>query len=104
MNGENEKTETAQNASLSSKEADSKFTKKNIITASIILLIAIIGGIFVLRWYIFGLTHVYTEDAEVDGHIVSISTMVPGNIKAVYVHKNEIVKKGELIARINDST
>ena len=102
MNGENEKTETAQNADL--KEADSKFTKKNIITASIILLIAIIGGIFVLRWYIFGLTHVYTEDAEVDGHIVSISTMVPGNIKAVYVHKNEIVKKGELIARINDST
>ena len=102
MNGENEKTETAQNVSL--KEADSKFTKKNIITASIILLIAIIGGIFVLRWYIFGLTHVYTEDAEVDGHIVSISTIVPGNIKAVYVHKNEIVKKGELIARINDST
>jgi membrane fusion protein (multidrug efflux system) len=102
MNGENEKTETAQNADL--KEADSKFTKKNIITASIILLIAIIGGIFVLRWYIFGLTHVYTEDAEVDGHIISISTMVPGNIKAVYVHKNEIVKKGELIARINDST
>ena len=102
MNGENEKAETAQNDSL--KEADSKFTKKNIITASIILLIAIIGGIFVLRWYIFGLTHVYTEDAEVDGHIVSISTMVPGNIKAVYVHKNEIVKKGELIARINDST
>ncbi len=102
MNGENEKAETAQNDSL--KEADSKFTKKNIITASIILLIAIIGGIFVLRWYIFGLTHVYTEDAQVDGHIVSVSTMVPGNIKAVYVHKNEIVKKGELIARINDST
>ena len=102
MNGENEKIDAAQNVSL--KEADSKFTKKNIITASIILLIAIIGGIFVLRWYIFGLTHVYTEDAEVDGHIVSISTMVPGNIKAVYVHKNEIVKKGELIARINDST
>ncbi len=102
MNGENEKIETAQNAAL--KEADNKFTKKNIITASIILLIAIIGGIFVLRWYIFGLTHVYTEDAEVDGHIVSISTMVPGNIKVVYVHKNEIVKKGELIARINDST
>ena len=102
MNGENEKIDAAQNVSL--KEADSKFTKKNIITASIILLIAIIGGIFVLRWYIFGLTHVYTEDAQVDGHIVSVSTMVPGNIKAVYVHKNEIVKKGELIARINDST
>ena len=102
MNGENEKIDAAQNVSL--KEADSKFTKKNIITASIILLIAIIGGIFVLRWYIFGLTHVYTEDAQVDGHIVSVSTMVPGNIKAVYVHKNEIVKKGELIARIDDST
>ncbi len=97
MNGENE---ISQNGTPD----ENKFNKKNIITASIILLLAIIGGIFVLRWYLFGLTHVYTEDAEIDGHIVSISTMVPGNIKAIYVHKNEPVKKGRLIARINDST
>ncbi len=83
---------------------ESRFTRKNIILASIILLIALVGGIFVLRWYIFGLTHVYTEDAEVDGHIVSVSTQVSGNITAIYVHKNEPVKKGELIARIDDST
>ncbi len=102
MNGENEKTETkiGGNGGLNG----NKFTRKNIITASIILLLAIIGGIFVLRWYLFGLTHVYTEDAEVDGHIVSVSTMVPGNIKAIYVRKNESVKKGELIAKIDDST
>ena len=102
MNGENEKTETKidGNGGLNG----NKFTRKNIITASIILLLAIIGGIFVLRWYLFGLTHVYTEDAEVDGHIVSVSTMVPGNIKAIYVRKNESVKKGELIAKIDDST
>ncbi len=99
MNGEDEKTEIKRNGIN-----ESKFNRKNIITASIILLLAIIGGIFVLRWYLFGLTHVYTEDAEVDGHIVSVSTMVPGNIKIIYVHKNEPVKKGELIARIDDST
>ena len=103
MNGENEKTETKIGGNGNGLN-DSKFNKKNIITASVILLLAIIGGIFVLRWYLFGLTHVYTEDAEVDGHIVSVSTMVPGNIKAIYVHKNESVKKGELIAKINDST
>ena len=103
MNGENEKTETKTGGNGNGLN-DSKFTRKNIITASIILLLAIIGGIFVLRWYLFGLTHVYTEDAEVDGHIVSVSTMVPGNIKAIYVHKNESVKKDELIAKINDST
>ncbi len=96
MNGETEKN--VNNEKLS------KFNKKNIITASIIIFLAIIGGIFVLRWYLFGLTHVYTEDAEIDGHIVSVSTMVPGNIKAIYVHKNESVKKGSLIAKINDST
>ena len=96
MNGETEK-----NGNI---EKLSKFNKKNIITASIIIFFAIIGGIFVLRWYLFGLTHVYTEDAEIDGHIVSVSTMVPGNIKAIYVHKNELVKKGSLIAKINDST
>ncbi len=82
----------------------SKFTKKNIIVASIILTLAVIGGIFVLQWYIFGLTHVYTEDAEIDGHIVSVSAQVPGNIMSIYVHKNDHVKKGEIVARINDST
>ncbi|MCL4322015.1 MAG: HlyD family secretion protein [Deltaproteobacteria bacterium] len=102
MNGDNEKIGGSGNGGVS--EGNSKFTKKNIITASIILLLAIIGGIFVLRWYLFGLTHVYTEDAEVDGHIVSVSTQVPGNITAIYVYKNEHVKKGELIARISDST
>ncbi len=96
MNGEIEKNGNG--------EKESKFTKKNIIAASIITLLAIIGGIFVLRWYLFGLTHIYTEDAQIDGHIVSVSTMVPGNIRAIYVRKNQFVKKGELIARINDST
>jgi membrane fusion protein (multidrug efflux system) len=102
MNGDNEKI--GGNEEGGAFANNSKFTKKNIITASIILLLAIIGGIFVLRWYLFGLTHVYTEDAEIDGHIVSVSTQVPGNITAIYVYKNEHVKKGELIARISDST
>ncbi len=102
MNGDNEKTGGSKDSG--SFAGGTKFNKKNIITASIILLLAIIGGVFVLRWYIFGLTHVSTEDAEIDGHIVSVSTMVPGNITALYVRKNEYVKKGMLIARIDDST
>jgi membrane fusion protein (multidrug efflux system) len=89
---------------LKNSNGDNKFTRKNITGAAVIILIAIIGGIFILRWYIFGLTHVSTEDSEVDGHIVSVSTQVPGNITAIFVHKNEPVKKGELLARINDST
>ncbi|MHB8232117.1 MAG: HlyD family secretion protein [bacterium] len=106
MNGDNEKIGEKENNGLAAGDTavNNKFNKKNIITASIILLLAIIGGIFVLRWYLFGLTHVYTEDAEVDGHLISVSTMVPGNIKAIYVRKNESVKKGVLIAKINDST
>ena len=104
MNGDNEKIGGNEDGGAFANANNSKFTKKNIITASIILLLAIIGGIFVLRWYLFGLTHVYTEDAEIDGHIVSVSTQVPGNITAIYVYKNEHVKKGELIARISDST
>jgi membrane fusion protein (multidrug efflux system) len=85
-------------------DSASKFTKKNIIFASIIVLIAIIGGVFVLKWYLYSLNHVYTEDAEVDGHIYAVSSMVPGNIRSIYVHKNESVKKGELLAVINQST
>jgi len=85
-------------------DSASKFTKKNIIFASIIVLIAIIGGVFVLKWYLYSLNHVYTEDAQVDGHIYAVSSMVPGNVRSIYVNKNETVKKGELLAVINQST
>ncbi len=105
MSGDNNNTKNNIDAvNMESENNKSKFTKKNIILASIIVLIAIIGGIFILKWYLYSLNHVYTEDAEVDGHIYAISSMVPGNIQSIYVHKNEYLKKGELIAVINQSS
>ncbi|MHB1664187.1 MAG: HlyD family secretion protein [bacterium] len=102
MNEDNNNT-SGDSINIKSENNKSKFTKKNIIFASIIVLIAIIGGIFILKWYLYSLNHVYTEDAEVDGHIYAISSMVPGNIQSIYVHKNEYLKKGKLIAVINQS-
>ncbi|RZD17183.1 MAG: HlyD family secretion protein [Candidatus Acididesulfobacter guangdongensis] len=109
MNEDNGKNKNGGNADINKNagrmdDSASKFTKKNIIFASIIVLIAIIGGVFVLKWYLYSLNHVYTEDAQVDGHIYAVSSMVSGNIRSIYVHKNEPVKKGELLAVINQST
>jgi membrane fusion protein (multidrug efflux system) len=109
MNEDNNKNKFDGNANANKNtnmtdNSASKFTKKNIIFALIIVLIAIVGGLFVLKWYLYSLNHVYTEDAEVDGHIYAVSSMVSGNIRSIYVHKNESVKKGELLAVINQST
>ncbi len=43
-----------------------------------------------------------TDDAFVDGHIVSVSTQVEGRVMEVLVKDNQIVKAGDVLARIED--
>ncbi|MFZ0641030.1 MAG: HlyD family secretion protein [Candidatus Acidiferrales bacterium] len=42
-----------------------------------------------------------TDDAEVDGHIIPISSRVPGSVLAVLVHDNESVKKGQVLVQLD---
>src|SRR5256884_1442650 len=47
------------------------------------------------------LTHESTDDAFLDGHIVSIAPKVSGQVSAVYVTDNQLVKKGNLLVEID---
>lgn len=42
-----------------------------------------------------------TDDAEVDGHIIPISSRVPGSVLQVLVHDNEQVKKGQVLVELD---
>jgi membrane fusion protein (multidrug efflux system) len=44
---------------------------------------------------------VSTDDAEVDGHIVPISSKVYGTVAAVMINDNEEVKEGQVLVRID---
>ena len=42
-----------------------------------------------------------TDDAQVDGHIVMLAPKVSGNVAEVLINDNEVVKAGQVLARID---
>jgi membrane fusion protein (multidrug efflux system) len=64
--------------------------------------LALAGLVFgVLRWR-WGLTHVSTDDAQVEGRIVPTLARVAGYVQDVPVVENQRVKAGELLVLLDD--
>jgi membrane fusion protein (multidrug efflux system) len=59
-----------------------------------------VGGFFGVRWWLYSLSHVATDDARVKGTLITISSQVPGRLLAMPVEQGQRLKKGDLIARI----
>ena len=64
---------------------------------------AVIGVlIWAGMWLVHRWTHVYVDDARIDGEVVTISSRVSGWITELNVIEGDEVKKGDVIARIDD--
>ena len=74
----------------------SRFNSRFYIIAAVIVL-AVSGGVYLL------LTRgeISTDDAQIDGRLVPVAPKVSGYISQLLVNDNEIVTKGEVIARID---
>lgn len=72
--------------------------KKRILLPSIIFTILALGGIYALLH-----AHYYqsTDDAFVEGHIVSVAPRVSGPVVKLLIKDNQEVKKGDLLAEID---
>lgn len=44
-----------------------------------------------------------TDDAQISGHLIEVSSRIAGHVKAVYVKENEQVARGALIAELDPS-
>ncbi len=64
----------------------------------VVLLIAAVAG---LLWWLHARNYETTDDAFIDGRPVSVSPEVTGNIVAVPVTDNQVVRAGDLLARID---
>jgi membrane fusion protein (multidrug efflux system) len=64
----------------------------------IILIVSLIAGVI---WYLNARHFESTDDAFIDGHPVSVSPEVTGNIVKVPVNDNQLVKAGDLLAEID---
>ena len=67
--------------------------------AGLLLLCALLVGAFL--WWQYSSTYEQTDDAQIDGHINSVSTRVSGTVLAVMVTENQEVKKGQLLVELD---
>lgn len=75
--------------------------KRNKIFAGlgIVLLVLIAGGV---RKWIWSRTHVSSDNAQVDGHILPVLPKVGGFVLSIRVEENQAVKAGDTILTIDD--
>jgi membrane fusion protein (multidrug efflux system) len=68
-----------------------------------ILAVGIIAGSFYgIRWLHYYITHASTDDASVEGDLISISSTVSGKIRLLPIREGEQIKKGQLIAQLRE--
>ena len=72
----------------------------------VIRLLLLVGALATAGWlghaWWYGLSHVTSENAEVEGHIVPVLAKVGGYVTAVNVQDNQRVKAGDTLVRIDD--
>jgi membrane fusion protein (multidrug efflux system) len=74
------------------------YTKKRVIIPTITALAFIFFGIYIL---IYSQYYQSTDDAFVEGRIISICPKVSGTVEKLYVDDNQTVKKGQILAEID---
>lgn len=74
--------------------------KKKIIY-SVLIVVLIVGGIFGWNYYKFLISHIETDDAQIDGNIVPVLSRVGSFITKVNVIDNEIVQQGQLLVELD---
>jgi len=92
---ETEKGEKAE--STGGKRSRSKKVRVLLVTA--VLVILALGAFF---WFEYSRDRVSTDDAQVDGHIIPVSSKVYGTVSEVLVEDNQAVQAGDVLIRIDD--
>lgn len=64
---------------------------------------AIAAGAFGYNYWQYASSHEETDNATVAGHIHQISARVPGTVQDVLVNDNQLVKKGQLLVKLDPS-
>src|SRR5262245_37939693 len=63
----------------------------------------VIGAKYGVEYWIYTMTHVYTDDARVKGTMVSVSPEVSGLVRKVHVDEGSAVKKGLVLVEVDQA-
>ncbi|GAB3923503.1 HlyD family secretion protein [Mucilaginibacter myungsuensis] len=76
--------------------------KKNKVVPIILALVLIGGSIFGIKEYIYYSKHEDTDDAQIDADISPVVARVGGYVDSIYFEDNQLVKKGQVLVKIDD--
>jgi membrane fusion protein (multidrug efflux system) len=81
---------------------DIKKISRGHLAAAVVVIALVIGALVLGTIYLlYRMSHESTDDAFIQGHIVSVSARVDGHIAKVYVNDNQWVEKGYLLAELD---
>jgi len=72
--------------------------RRGIVIVVVVILALVTGGIWWRSTYSES-----TDDAQVNGHLLQVSSRVAGQVAKVYVDENQVVKAGDVIAELDPS-
>jgi len=75
--------------------------RRRLIYAAIFGAFVLAGGTVGLYYYLYSLWHEWTDDAFIEGHVIQVSSRVPGRVVQVLVRDNQDVKAGDLLVQID---
>ena len=82
-----------------------KFARLRVILPGIVLAIgAIFGLIKAFEYLRYNMKHVTTDDARVKGRMVSVAPEVSGIVKVLRVDEGSVVKAGDILLELNETT
>jgi len=70
--------------------------RRGIVVVAVVILVLVAAGFWWRSTY-----YEDTDDAQVNGHLIQISSRIAGQVAKVYVEENQMVKKGDLIAELD---
>ena len=82
--------------------APAERTRPKWIPYAIVGLLVVAAATWGVRRYIFSLHHVTSDNAQVDGHITTISPRISGFVARVLVDDNQHVKAGDTLVVLDD--
>jgi membrane fusion protein (multidrug efflux system) len=82
-----------------------KFSRPRVLLPTIVLAIGAVFGLMKGFEYIqYSMKHVTTDDARVKGRMVSVAPEVSGIVKVLRVDEGSVVKVGDILLELNDTT
>jgi membrane fusion protein (multidrug efflux system) len=77
--------------------------KKRIMVIAMLVGVLLIGLPLSIKWGYYRFTHAITNNAFVESDLVTVSPLIQGHVKTVFVDEGDFVKEGQLLMEIEDT-